>query len=370
MKHLGLILALLAMSTNVMAAARTSTAMASSASRKAVSASPAGSMTLSKMVRHDGRTVTDSYAERFVKRGAMVSWEGCRSDLKRAGLCSFYLVEEKSDGDIQALMMTEEQCSSRRAFCRNGYVASLRTRTESSYNAGDDTISVTTKLWRTFKSVRGTYFERYAGKVEGTLGRHSYDFTSYDNRGNELDRVGATIMASGGLSIDLCTMAWEASLSSSGIIGGGVGSMAAVAMGDLLLGAAALMEGSILGGFAGGTLAVGVAVAEAPVLVGIAVGVTTAVAVVGVSALAINHWCEPDAPDGPDEPEGPDTPETPEWETPDGEGCGEGEVWGPYEYDCGYETVEEGVSEDGYLEITVTWNDRTCIAWDCIADGL
>ena len=146
--------------------------------------------------------------------------------------------------------------------------------------------------------------------------------------------------------------------------------MAAVAMGDLLLGAAALMEGSILGGFAGGTLAVGVAVAEAPVLVGIAVGVTTAVAVVGASALAINHWCAPDAPEGPDEPEGPETPETPEWETPDGEGCGEGEVWGPYEYDCGYESVEEGIGEDGHLEITVTWNDRTCIAWDCIADGL
>ena len=83
--------------------------------------------------------------------------------------------------------------------------------TESSYNAGADTISVTTKMWRTFKSVRGTYFDRYVGKVEGTLGRYSYDFTSYDNRGNELDRVGATIMASGGLSIDLCTMAWEAS---------------------------------------------------------------------------------------------------------------------------------------------------------------
>ena len=126
MKHLGLILALFAMSTNVMAAARSS-AMASSASHKAVSASPTGAMTLSKMVRHDGRMVTDTYAEQFVKRGTMVSWEGCRSDLKRAGLCSFYLVEEKSDGDIQALMITEEQCSSRRAFCRNGYVASLRT---------------------------------------------------------------------------------------------------------------------------------------------------------------------------------------------------------------------------------------------------
>jgi len=54
------------MSTNVMAAARTSTALASSASHKVVSAPPAGSMTLSKMVRHDGRMVTDTYAERFV----------------------------------------------------------------------------------------------------------------------------------------------------------------------------------------------------------------------------------------------------------------------------------------------------------------
>ena len=236
------------------------------------------------------------------------------------------------------------QCGGRHDFCDDQIVANLQVGTR-----------------HLFRTIRGQSAQR--------LVAYSYDFTSYDNRGNELDRVGATIMASGGLSIDLCTMAWEASLSSSGIIGGGVGSMAAVAMGDLLLGAAALMEGSILGGFAGGTLAVGVAVAEAPVLVGIAVGVTTAVAVVGVSALAINHWCEPDAPDGPDEPEGPDTPE-PGVETPDGEGCGEGEVWGPYEYDCGYETVEEGVSEDGYLEITVTWNDRTCIAWDCIADGL
>ena len=60
MKHLGLILALLAMSTNVMAAARTS-AMASSASRSRLTS---GSMTLS---RHDGRMVT--HAEQFVKRG-------------------------------------------------------------------------------------------------------------------------------------------------------------------------------------------------------------------------------------------------------------------------------------------------------------
>ena len=365
MRHLGLMLALLAMSTQVMAARVSHSAARSKAVMTApTSAASTASTTVTRPARHDGRYISDRYAERFVK-GTMVAWNACTSELRAEGLCDFYVVEEKARGAIQTLMITDEQCTSSRPFCRNGYVASMRSKTTSSFNASTGLIEFETKLWRTFRTIRGSYMERYAGKVEGTLGTNTYEFTSYDHRGRTIDYVGATIMAmsTGTLTIDLCTMGWEASLGASGIIGGGIGSIAAVALGDMLLGVAALMEGSILGGLAGGTLAVGVTIAEAPVIVGVAVGVTAAVAVVGLSALAVNHFCAPETPEGPETPELPGD-DVPEFETPDGEGCDEDEYWGAFEYECGSETVEftEG-------EVIVTYTSRTCVEWTCLPLG-
>ncbi|MBT6176326.1 MAG: hypothetical protein HOI23_03695 [Deltaproteobacteria bacterium] len=361
MKHLGLVLALMAMSTNVLGAARVGGAMTGTAVRATSTASTAGTI-LSTVVWHDGTRVTESYAEQFVK-GEMLTWGTCDADARRQGACDFYVVEKKSNGSIQTLMMTENTCQSSRAFCRNGYVASLRTKTSSHYNSATNKVDFETKMWRSFQSRRGGLTtEKYAGHIEGSLGRNSYDYTSYDANGAVVDSIGGSMWASGDSFIDLCTYGFETSITAGGMIGAGIGPIAAAALGDMMLGLAALVEGSVLGGLAGGTLTVGVVIAESPVIVGVA----AAAVIVGAAFVALNYWCEPDVGDGPDVdvPTGGD--DAPTFETPDGEGCEEDEYWGAYEYECGYETYEEGVSDDGYYEMIVTYNSRTCIGWSCL----
>ena len=320
MKHLGLVLALMAMSTNVLGAARIGGGAATPVARTTSAASAASSV-VSTVVRHDGTRVTESYAEQFVK-GEMLTWGTCEADARRQGSCDFYVVEKKNNGSVQTLMMTENTCQSSRAFCRNGYVASLRTKTSSHYDSSTDKVEFETKMWRTSQSSRrGFTSEKYAGHIEGSLGRNSYDYTSYDANGVLVESIGGSMWASGRSYIDICTYGFEMSITAGGMVGAGIGPIAATALGDMMLGLAVLAEGSVLGGLAAGTLATGVVIAESPVIVGVA----AAAVIVGAAFVALNYWCAPDVEDGPDIDGPPGGDDDPTFETPEGDECDEDE---------------------------------------------
>lgn len=350
----------------------TSLAATSGASQSSTQSSQiysSGMVSIKNTVRFDGHRLRDKYVRKFA-RGKLLTWALCDEAARDNGDCSFYLVEQRTSGAQNVLFMSEQTCEDNSAGnCRNGYLVTMRSRATYQYRESTESVSFTQKLYRTLKlplynleSEAQTPAEVFIGSIEGNIGRYSYELFSYDSDGHYFDEMAASITALEAEFADNCTVAWEAGLAGAGVLGGMAGATTAAAAGYAMSGmlvSLSAASGSILGSAA----IIGVGYFAAPLILGAAVGITTAAVTVGAVSVAINHWCQPSqgAPNPPSVPGFPDG-----FIPSPANTCGDDYIYTEYCWDCSYDVVTFTPGEDGTEEVDVAHEDQECCQWGCL----